>query len=45
MRAYHYGRRRIAAVQLKRWEKVKIALILGAGAVILSVLFYLIATK
>jgi hypothetical protein len=45
MRAYNYGRRKIAAAQLKRWEKMKIALILGVGAVILGVLFYLIATK
>ena len=45
MRAYYYGRRKIAAMQFKRWEKLKVALILGVGAVILSVLFYLIATK
>lgn len=45
MRAYDYGRRRIPAGQLKRWEKTKVILLLGAGAAILSVLFYMIATK
>jgi hypothetical protein len=45
MRTYHYGRRRITASQLKRWEKMKVVLILVVGAVILSILFYLIATK
>jgi hypothetical protein len=45
MRTYDYGRRRITAGQFKRWQKVKVLLILGVGASILSVLFYLIATK
>jgi len=45
MRTYDYGRRRITALQAKRWEKLKIALILGVGATILSVLFYMIANK
>lgn len=45
MRTYHYGRRRITASQLKRWEKIKVYLILVVGLGILGVLFYLIATK
>jgi len=45
MRAYDYGRRRVTAGQFKRWEKTKVFLLLAAGAIILSVLFYLIATK
>jgi len=45
MRTYDYGRRRISTVQVKRWEKIKLAFILGIGAVVLSILFYMIATK
>lgn len=45
MRAYDYGRKRITPVQQKRWERMKIFLILAIGGIILGVLFYLIATK
>jgi hypothetical protein len=45
MRAYNYGRRRIPAIRYKRWQKTKVLLMLSGGGVVLSVLFYLIATK
>ncbi len=45
MRAYDYGRRRITPVQQKRWDRLKIYLILMVGGIILGILFYMIATK
>lgn len=45
MRTYDYGRRRIAAGRLKQWERTKVTLLLSGGAILLGVIFYLLANR